>query len=160
LSSLGFTRNRANGLAGLDGSGLLADAQLPVIPDAKLPIIPVGKLPIIPLNKWPIAPAVWVAGADNLATTSNFTFTYTGAGGVLLLGAPVIQASYVGSSGFIVVANATATAVTGIDSSAWKATQNAWIDPQSSLAGLLGKLLVSFYVESTTSVIYNVSRVV
>lgn len=158
-NTLGYTRNRANGLAGLDGTGLIADAQLPIIPTGKLPIIPVNKLPIIPLEKWPIQPAVWVSGADNIAVTSNFTFTYTGASGVLALGAPVIQPSYVGSSGFIVITNATATAVTGINSSVWKASQNTWIDPQTSLIGLLGKLLLSFYAESTTSVIYNVVRV-
>lgn len=158
-SSLAFIRNKPNGLAGLTNNGTLGEAQLPVIPESKLPVIPVNKLPTIPLEKWPIKPAVWVAGQDNLSKTSNFTFTYTGTSGVLALGAPIVQPSYVGSSGFIVISNSTTTAITGIDDVQWRATQNTWVDPQSSLAGLLGKLMLAFYVESQNSIIYNVSKV-
>jgi hypothetical protein len=158
--TLGYVRGRADGIASLGPDGLLLDAEIPVIPGAKLPVIPVANLPVIPLEKWPIEPQVWVSGADNIAATSNFTFEYTGDSGLLALGAPVIQSTYVGSSGFIVVTNATTTLVTGINSAQWQATQNAWIDPQNSLVGLAGKLLLSFYVESQANIIYNVVRIV
>ena len=138
-ANLGYLRGRPNGLAGLDGSGLLDPAALPLIPTSALPI----------------APQAWVVSADNFADTANFTWTHAG-GTTLLLGAP-ITTGHIGVSGFIVVTNATADLITGINNATWRAVLNTWVDPATSNPGLGGDIQISYYVASAGEVIYNVT---
>ena len=165
-SNIGALRNAANGLAGLDGSGLLFTAQLPSIPlaniptltNAKLPVLELGKIPTLPANKLLTTPMAWVSGNTNFDLSANFTFTKSGTSATLALGAPTTT-GYVGTSGFIFVTNSTGVAQTGIDNAAWKPAVNTWVDPTTNTTGLTGNLLIGYYIAAANTVIYTATRI-
>ena len=63
------------------------------------------------------------------------------------LGTPQ-TANYLGVSGFIFVTNTSTTPVTGINNAVWTEVTNTWIDPQTNTTGLLGNLLISYFIRS------------
>jgi len=50
------------------------------------------------------------------------------------------------------------TLFTDIDDAAWRGIANTWIDPQTSVAGLDGEILIGYYIASDSSIIYTASK--
>lgn len=141
--SLTGLRGVANGLASLDGSG----------------DVPLAQLPLIPTKQLDLAPVTWTVDADNFANSANFNYQETTDGATINLGTPQLS-GYEGTSGFIVVTRGpgVTTLFTDIDDAAWRGIANTWIDPQTSVAGLDGEILIGYYIASDSSIIYTASK--
>ena len=137
---LGHVRGIANGIAPLDDDTL----------------IDLDYLPKIPANKLKTVPVPWVSGELNFDESSNFTYTHTGSGTELLLGAPQTT-GYVGDSGFIYVTNTNRAPLTGIDSAIWKPASYTWYDVDKQDVGIESDVLISYYIAADNVVIYTAS---
>ncbi len=165
-ANLAALRGVASGLATLDGSALLPTAQLPEIPLANIPVLTNAKIPTLELAKIPTLPAAklltlpvpWVSGATNFNLSANFTFAHSGTATSLALGAPS-TVGYEGTSGFIYVTNATGVGLVGIDNANWYPVVNTWVNPTTSSLGLVGNVLIGYYIAATDVVLYTASLV-
>ena len=140
-ASIDSTKNQALGLAVVEAGGKL----------------PISIIPGIGLDSLPLTPIPWDAASDPF-TNINFTYTYNGACGSLDLGTPN-TVDRVGRSGFIWVTNSTGNSLTGLDPTIWVGVTNTWFDPNTRQQGLFGDLLIAYYVQSESRIMYNVNGI-
>ena len=150
-------RGSANGFASLVNS--------------KIPVAQIPKQDAADLLN--LTPTAWTAGTpnspgDNFSGSSNFTFLQTANSSLITLGEPDCE-NYEGSSGFIIVtrSGSSVTPFEGINdldpegtsNFTWRSVVNTWINPTNNTSGLTGTVLIGYYIESETSIIYTASMV-
>ena len=100
-------------------------------------------------------------GDSNFAKSTNFTFIQSADEELIKLGSPGDMSGYEGSSGFIIVTrtNAATKPFIGIDDVNWKSATNTWINPATRNEGLVGTVLIGYYIANNLQVIYTASMV-
>ena len=95
------------------------------------------------------------------ASKPNFTFTQTSNSAEIQLGDPGNMSSYLGTSGFIVVerGNTSTEPFTGINNAKWKSAFNTWVNPATSTEGLIGTVLIGYYIATSGKIVYTASMV-